>query len=93
MIPGSKGHNTHELAQMWVNDLMTRQNMSIKVGHKHHDMRIFCGIYASNEPKSVLARDLGDYCDNLRNSHSVFLIVVGVRSTEQSVGIMGQNTF
>ena len=37
-----------------------------------------CGslfIYASNEPKSVLARDLGDCRDNLRNSRSVFLIV------------------
>ena len=33
-------------------------------------------IYASNEPKSVLARDLGDCRDNLRNSRSVFLIVV-----------------
>ena len=32
-------------------------------------------IYASNEPKSVLARDLGDYRDNLRNSQSKFLIV------------------
>ena len=44
MIPGSKGLNPHELAQMWVNALETRQNMSIKVGHKHHDMRIFCRI-------------------------------------------------
>ena len=33
-------------------------------------------IYASNEPKSVLARDLGDCRDNLRNSRSVFLIVL-----------------
>ena len=32
-------------------------------------------IYADNEPKSVLARDLGDCRDNLRNSRSVFLIV------------------
>ena len=32
-------------------------------------------IYASNEPKSVLAQDLGDCRDNLRNSRSVFLIV------------------
>ena len=36
-------------------------------------------IYASNEPKSVLARDLGDCRDNLRNSQSVFLIVVGFK--------------
>ncbi len=33
-------------------------------------------IYAINEPKSVLARDLGDCRDNLRNSQSVFLIVL-----------------
>ena len=32
-------------------------------------------FYASNEPKSVLARDLGDCRGNLRNSRSVFLIV------------------
>ena len=31
-------------------------------------------IYANNEPKSVLARDLGDCRDNLRNSRSMFLI-------------------
>ena len=33
-------------------------------------------IYADNEPKSVPARDLGDCRDNLRNSRSVFLIVM-----------------
>ncbi len=32
-------------------------------------------IYASNEPKSVLARDLGDCRDNLRNTLREFLIV------------------
>ncbi len=57
MISGSKGLNPHELAQLWVNVLGTRQKMSIKVGRKYHDMRIFCRI-------------------------------VGVRSTEQSVGII-----
>ena len=31
-IPGAKGQNPHELAHRWVNDLMTRPNMSIKVG-------------------------------------------------------------
>ena len=36
-------------------------------------------IYADNEPKSVPARDLGDCRDNLRNSQSVFLIVVGFK--------------
>ena len=34
-------------------------------------------IYASNESMSVLARDLGDCRDNLRNTRSVFLIVGG----------------
>ena len=43
-------------------------------------------IYANNEPKSVLARDLGDCRDNLRNSRSVFLIV-GKENKEP----MGQN--
>ena len=33
-------------------------------------------IYAGNEPKSMPARDLGDCRDNLRNSRSVFLIVL-----------------
>ena len=32
IIPGSKGLNPYELAHMWVNDLGTRPNMSIKVG-------------------------------------------------------------
>ena len=36
-------------------------------------------IYAGNEPKSVLAQDLGDCRDNLRNSQSVFLIVLHFR--------------
>ena len=44
MIPGSKGLNSHKLAQMWVNVIETRQNMSLKVGRKHHNMRIFCRI-------------------------------------------------
>ena len=32
MMPGSKGLNPYELAHMWVNDLGTRPNISIKVG-------------------------------------------------------------
>ena len=32
-------------------------------------------IYASSEPKSVFARDLGERCDNMRNLQGVFLIV------------------
>ena len=46
----------------------------MKVMRKAADGSFSC-IYASNEPKSVLARDLGDCRDNLRNSRSVFLIV------------------
>ena len=42
-------------------------------------------IYASNEPKSVLARDFGDCRDNLRNSRSVFLIVIQEREEQQAV--------
>ena len=32
MIPGSKGLPTHELAHVWVQDLGTRPDMSMKVG-------------------------------------------------------------
>ena len=32
MMPGSKGLSPHELAHMWVKDLRTRPDMSIKVG-------------------------------------------------------------
>ena len=32
MMSGSKGLNPHELAHKWVNDLVTRPNMSIKAG-------------------------------------------------------------
>ena len=35
-------------------------------------------FYASNEPKSVLARDLGDCRDNLRTPRIIFLIVTRV---------------
>ena len=42
-------------------------------------------IYASNEPKSVLARDLGDCRDNLRNSRSVFLIVLSIINKSKSI--------
>ena len=33
-------------------------------------------IYVSNEPKSALVQDLGDYRDNVRNSRSGFRIVL-----------------
>ena len=32
MMPGSKDLSPHELAHKWVKDLMTRPDMSIKVG-------------------------------------------------------------
>ena len=41
-----------------------------------HKTGLLFFIYASNEPKSVLARDLGDCRDNLRNTLRGFLIVV-----------------
>ena len=41
-----------------------------------HKADLLFFIYASNEPKSVLARDLGDCRDNLRNTLRGFLIVV-----------------
>ena len=31
-MPGAKGLKPHELAHKWVKDLMTRPDMSIKVG-------------------------------------------------------------
>ena len=40
-----------------------------------HKTGLLFFIYASNEPKSVLARDLGDCRDNLRNTLRGFLIV------------------
>jgi len=49
----------------------------LKKGTAFIKKRLPLSFYASNEPKSVLARDLGDCRDNLRNSQSVFLIVIG----------------
>ena len=48
---------------------MTRQDVGSS--NERHNVAF---IYANNEPKSVLAQDLGDCRDNLRNSRSVFLI-------------------
>ena len=39
-MPGAKGLSPHELAHMWVKDLRTRPDMSIKVKRKLRDMRI-----------------------------------------------------
>ena len=61
VILGSKGLNPHELAQMWVNVLETRQNMSIKVGHKHHDMRIFCRIVGAQSAEQSVGIMMRDY--------------------------------
>ena len=38
-------------------------------------LRTYILIYVNNEPKLLLARDLGNCCDNLKNSESVFFIV------------------
>ena len=44
---------------------------------RHSEKKTEClSFCADNEPKSVLARDLGECRDNLRNSQSVFLIVL-----------------
>ena len=37
---GSQGHSTTGVRAHVVSDLLTRPNMSIKVGRKHHDMRM-----------------------------------------------------
>ena len=55
--------------------LLTKQAKPTERERKRSFRLVFL-IYASNEPKSVLARDLGDCRDNLRNSRSVFLIVL-----------------
>ena len=47
----------------------------LKKGTAFIKKRLPLSFYVSNESKSVLARDLGDCRDNLRNSRSVFLIV------------------
>ena len=60
MILGAKGLNPHEPAHRWVNDLVTRPNMSM------------------NEHESVMI--IPRYANIGR--------IVGVRSTEQFVGII-----
>jgi len=62
-------------------ELQIKQDPEIKrtVCYENNSIKANCFFYASNEPKSVLARDLGDCRDNLRNSQSVFLIVVGLK--------------
>ena len=54
----------------------TKRSGNTKVGFVFSGMQVpeRAFFYANNEPKSVLARDLGDCRDNLRNSQSVFLI-------------------
>ena len=58
-------------------ELQIKQDPEIKrtVCYENNSTKANCFFYASNEPKSVLARDLGDCRGNLRNSRSVFLIV------------------
>ena len=61
LIQGSKGLNPHELAHKWVNDLGTRQNMSIKVGRKLHDMRIFCRIVGARSAEQSVGIIYSDF--------------------------------
>ena len=56
----------------------------LKKGTAFIKKRLPLSFYASNEPKSVLARDLGDCRDNLRNSRSVFLIVFSIARPENN---------
>ena len=42
---------------------------------RHRGFSFTFFIYANNEPKSALAHDLGDCCDNKGNSRSVFSLV------------------
>lgn len=50
-------------------------------------------IYASNEPKSVLVRDLGDYRDNLENSQSMFSIVILLFTVKEFIVKLYENPF
>ena len=61
MIPGSKGLYPHELAHKWGIALGTRQNMSIKVGHQSHDMRIFCRIVGAQSAEQSVGIIIRDY--------------------------------
>ena len=56
----------------------------LKKGTAFIKKRLTLSFYASNESKSVLARDLGDCRDNLRNSRSVFLIVFSIARPENN---------
>ena len=56
----------------------------LKKGTAFIKKRLPLSFYASNESKSVLARDLGDCRDNLRNSRSVFLIVFSIARPENN---------
>ena len=57
MMPGSKDLNPHELAHKWVTDLVTRPDMSIKVGCISHDMRILgrsAGVQSTEQSAGIL---------------------------------------
>ena len=61
MMPGSKGLSPHELAHMWVKDLRTRPDMSIKMGRKHHDMRIAGRIVGVRSTKQSVGIKVGGF--------------------------------
>jgi len=61
MMPGSKGLSPHELAHRWMKDLRTRLDMSIKVGRKHHDMRIAGRIVGVRSMKQSVGIKVGGF--------------------------------
>lgn len=60
--------------QMQIVKLETEMKNLKKVNEKSCHFGSLFSFTANNEPKSVLAQDLGDCRDNLRNSRSMFLI-------------------
>ena len=67
----------HDRTRLTVLPAYKKNNESRTLLTKELGARIVSNILftRSNEPRSVLARDLGDCRDNMRNSRSEFLIV------------------
>ena len=66
-MPGAKGLSPHELAHEWVKDLMTRPDMSIKVGFLSHDMRIAGRIVRVRSTKQSVGIKVGGFCPRHHN--------------------------
>jgi len=60
-MSGSKGLKPRVLAHWWLNDLETRPDMSIKVGRKHHDMRIAGRIVGVRSTKQSVGIIVGGF--------------------------------